>query len=364
MSFQNFASVSEAVKSVDSSRSYFLDGLERLVSTIRSGGALGAQLPDNYARSYAQVQQTKYDADGNITDVTSVDRLSIPNAVIAKEKSKAKSWIGELQNAKDALNSTTVKLNNLNGTITETIVNFGTASLMASDPFWEVRLSTDAPCGVKPIDVIYGSMVLPTLFPRVFYLSRPFVSIMAASGAYVAFRVYEYNASGNLIDVGWIKFAIGQYRVQSGRYAYNVSGKAANGKAGIDYTVRVAANGDLSLTSASEIFGAFGLQMTSVINPNAVTPFPFDPQIFNTLVNKDANVPITILSNSGYIIERSSDMPSPMVLRTDDPRVTAYTTSADNQFQLEADITQTDLVDVIIQNSPDYKPVANSILGL
>ena len=39
-------------------------------------------ITDAYARQYSLVQQIQYDADGNIQDVTSVDRQSVPDSVI------------------------------------------------------------------------------------------------------------------------------------------------------------------------------------------------------------------------------------------------------------------------------------------
>lgn len=89
MSFKNFSHLNEFIATTAN----VADKLNSIISACQQGlTQLSSikQISDAYARQYSLVQQIQYDADGNIQDVTSADRLSVPNTVI--------------DNAKDAIN--------------------------------------------------------------------------------------------------------------------------------------------------------------------------------------------------------------------------------------------------------------------
>lgn len=89
MSFKNFSHLNEFIATT----SGVADKLNSIISACQQGVTQLSsikQISDAYARQYSLVQQIQYDADGNIQDVTSADRLSVPNTVI--------------ENAKDAVN--------------------------------------------------------------------------------------------------------------------------------------------------------------------------------------------------------------------------------------------------------------------
>ena len=85
MSFKNFSQLNDFIATT----AEITDQLNSMVSVCQQGlTQLSSikQISDAYARQYSLVQQIQYDADGNIQDVTSVDRLSVPNTVIDNAK--------------------------------------------------------------------------------------------------------------------------------------------------------------------------------------------------------------------------------------------------------------------------------------
>lgn len=98
MSYKSFSALSEFVQNLKeqyagvSPWSNLSSFFTRMVSILN-------QVAQNYARSYALVQQIKYDEEGNITDVTPEERLTVPENVIAN----AVQQLDELQADMDNL---------------------------------------------------------------------------------------------------------------------------------------------------------------------------------------------------------------------------------------------------------------------
>lgn len=99
--YYNFDKLNRVLKDLNESpQSQYLSDFISLRGRLKP---MLAAVPNNYARSYGQVQLIKYDSDGNPTDITPTDELTVPDSVIASAKAEQLDIITRLNRIKEKI---------------------------------------------------------------------------------------------------------------------------------------------------------------------------------------------------------------------------------------------------------------------
>lgn len=353
--FKSFDGLNAALKNVDASKTYFLDCMTALVDTIRSGAALGQPTEEAYARAYAQVQQTKYDAEGNITDVTSKDRLTVPTGVLSRDAAKAKAWKGSLANAKATLKGVSIEFT-VNMSVKQTVTWKG----------WTFTWLYSIEDGKSTITVDpTTSLALPDDIRREdagwYFTSYLSANVVYTYDAYPWFRgplgsigIFPIRLDGNLIAIS-LRVISNSDRSLVKQYLWTQEGvkeldKESNTS---NYIIKEPGAFARSLSSMPQGYSNPSLAMvTNIIGSEIAFPFDRVQGVRQIIIGLDSGLTVKEKDDGTIIVAH------------------ALAGAGDYEFPSYQPLTanipaqSTNIAQVIVDNAPDYTPVADSLISL